>query len=197
MGEESVVLFGRQRAKAAIVANALGGGVFTYRGPVKAIHDALTEMGEDEAFVAQIKALMGGKPIRVPAVARNSGDAATAWSMMKVENSHRRGDATRERIQSAQLAAEKHGTSPEVIAQAENVDVKTVRRWLAMDVSGGPKKPRRTKAKGPGKVQIRKWFNHPSMGKERNDYKTLFGFLLGVNTREEALHENPDLKGII
>jgi hypothetical protein len=49
----------------------------------------------------------------------------------------------------------------------------------------------------PLEAQIRAWFNHPSMGKERNDYKTLFGFLLGVNTREEALHENPDLKGII
>jgi hypothetical protein len=49
----------------------------------------------------------------------------------------------------------------------------------------------------PLEAQIRAWFNHPSMGKERNDYKTLFGFLLGVNTREEALRENPDLTGVI
>jgi hypothetical protein len=49
----------------------------------------------------------------------------------------------------------------------------------------------------PIEETIRAWFNHPSMGKERNDYKTLFGFLLGVNTREEALRENPDLTGVI
>jgi hypothetical protein len=190
---ESVVLFGKQRTKAAAVANALGAGV-EYSGSLKAVKAAIAEMGADEKFSDRVKALMKGKAIRVPALARNSGEDVDARMMMRAENSHRRGDATLERIKAAQVAVEKHGDSPEDIAQAENVDVKTVRRWLAMDVSGGPKKARRTRAKGPGKVAIRKWFCRQELGA---DYKTLFGYLLGENTREEALHENPDLKDII
>lgn len=194
VGDESVVLFGRQRVKAAIVANFIGAGIGTGGRPITAVIDSAKEMCADEAFCAQVKALMGGKPIRVPAVARNAGDDSAARMMMKAENAHRRGDATVERIRAAQMAVEKHGDSVADIAQAENVDPKTVARWLKMDVSGGARKPRRTKAKGPGKVQIKKWLAMKELG---DDYRVLFGFLVGVNTREEALHMNPDLKDII
>lgn len=151
VGDERVVLFGRQRVKAAIVANVLGAGGF-YGGDVPALQNAIVFMGKGEPFVDQLKKLMAGKPIRVPAVTRNAGDDSAARMMMKAENAHRRGDATVERIRAAQMAVEKHGDSVADIAQAENVDPKTVARWLKMDVSGGTKKPRRTKAKGPGKL---------------------------------------------
>lgn len=196
VGEESVVLFGRQRVKAAIVANALGAGARFPEGKSvpTSVGVAIAEMSQDIELAERIKGLMAGKPIRVPAVARNAGDDSAARMMMKAENAHRRGDATVERIRAAQMAVEKHGDSVADIAQAENVDPKTVARWLKMDVSGGAKKPRRTKAKGPGKVQINKWLANKKLG---DDYRVLFGFLVGVNTREEALHMNPDLKDII
>ena len=137
---------------------------------------------------------MGGKPIRVPAVARNAGDDSDARLMMRAENAHRRGDATVERIRSAQLAVEKHGDSVEDIAQAENVDVKTVKRWLASDVSNGTKKPKRGLAKGPGKGKLRKFRSHKGLA---TDYKILFGWLVGENTREELLDEWPDLRDVV
>lgn len=191
--DENVVLAGKQRTKTVAVANALGAAQ-PYTGICKAVHKAIKEFAEDEPFVKQLVAHMKGRPLRVPAVARNAGEDKDARLMMRAENARRRGDETVERIRWAQEAHEKFGETVEEIAQAENVDPKTVARWLKADVSNGRNKPRRTKAKGPGKVQIRKWYEHPDIDV---GYKTFLGFVLGETTREEALHYNPELKGIL
>ncbi len=191
--DENVVLFGKQRTKMTAVANALGAAQ-SYTGTCKAVHEAVKEFGEDEPFVKQLVAHMKGRALRVPAVARNSGEDKDARLMMRAENAHRRGDETVERIRWAQEAHEKFGETVEEIAQAENVDPKTVARWLKADVSNGRNKPKRTKAKGPGKPQIKKWHEHKEIG---DDYRTLFGWLIGANSKDEMLKENPDLTGIV
>jgi hypothetical protein len=51
---------------------------------------------------------------------------------------------------------------------------------------------------GPGKPQLRKYYNHPAMQtRDSYDLKILFGWLIGENTREEVLREHPDLKGVV
>lgn len=191
--EESVVVFGKQRTKATTVANQLGAGV-EYLGTLKPILEALAEFGADETFVGQLRTLMGGKAIRIPAVGRNAGEDSDARSVMRIENAHRQGDPVRERIRAAQLAVEKHGDSPEDIARDENVDVKTVKRWLAMDVSNGVRKPKRGLAKGPSKAKLKTYRDHKETPK---GMKVFLGWLIGENTREEMLNYFPDMGGIV
>jgi hypothetical protein len=145
-GSESVVVMGRQRTKRAIIANALGAGQL-YKGPVKAVIDAIREMGSDADFVARISLLMKGRPIKVRVVAANHGDDGAVRMMMRSENARRVGDVMADRIAAAREDSEKYGSTPEDIAAAEGVSVATVKRWLARDPNAAPKE----KSKGRGK----------------------------------------------
>lgn len=133
-GADSVVVIGRQRTKRAIVANALGAGQL-YKGPVKAVQDAIREMGADADFVARVSLLMRGKPLKVKVVACNSGSESETRMLMRSENSRRQVVTKEERIAAAREDSEKYGATAGEIAEAEGVSVATVKRWLASDPS--------------------------------------------------------------
>src|SRR6185369_8617298 len=67
-GDESVVVMGRQRTKRAMVANHLGAGQ-SYTGSLKSVHDAISELGQDVEFVKRLTTFMGGRPIKITALA--------------------------------------------------------------------------------------------------------------------------------
>lgn len=149
--DDNIVIDGKQRTKATIVANAIGAGV-KYRGPVAAIKTAILELTKDEALVERISTKMGGRAMRIRATAANTGDDRDARLKMRARNSHSHQDELLERIRWAQNESEQYATPVADIAAAEKVSEATVRKWLAMDAS----KPRTPKARGKAKGPTRK-----------------------------------------
>lgn len=137
--KETVIVDGKQRNKAMIVANVLGAGCI-YKGPVKSVRAAIDELSKDEEFVQRVRSLMKGRQMRIRAVAANAGDSRDSRIKMRARNrSHQ--DTMEERIKWAQEEHERWGTSVDDIADAEGETVQTVRRWLS-PTTPKPRKPR-------------------------------------------------------
>lgn len=189
---KSGVAAGRQRTKSACVANAIGCGE-AYRGSLASVKGAIAEFKKDADFVERVTTLMRGRPRRLTAEAAN-GEIAAVRGMIATENAFVQGESQTAVIRALQEDVNEFEIPIEVAAQRRGLKLSTAKKYLTRDLSRPFKKPSRGIARGPGKTAIRKWFANKEIGA---DYRTLFGFLVGENTREEALHENPDLKGII
>lgn len=193
-GDDSLVIDGKQRTKAALVANAIGARI-AYRGPVEAVKLAIGEFMSDLEFVAKVREIMSAKPIRLRAVAFNSGDETDARLAMRARNYVGHGDPLTEKIRWAVEEAEKYGTPPDRIALAAAVSITTVKRWLAQGASGRPDKRRgRGKAVGPSKKRLGAIHDElEAAGDGARDLAVLFGWLRGLKTDAELLEQWPDL----
>lgn len=143
---KNIVSKGKQRTKTVHVVNAIAAGV-PYTGSIKAVLHAIKEFSADEALVKQLVSFTKGKPLKIKAVAGNSGEDKDVRLSMRAENAHRDGDSLTERIKYVQEEHEKYGTSIEELAIAENVHTGTIRRWLKRDADATPVKA--PKAKRP------------------------------------------------
>lgn len=189
---KSGVAAGRQRTKSACVANAIGCGE-AYRGNLASVRGAIAEFKKDADFVERVTTLMRGRPRRLTAEAAN-GEIAAVRGMIATENAFVQSESQTAVIRALQEDVNEFEIPIEVAAQRRGLKLSTAKKYLTRDLSKPLKKPSRGRARGPGKTAIRKWFTHEKI---ESDYKVLFGFLIGENTREEALHENPNLAGII
>lgn len=143
---KNIVTKGKQRTKTVHVVNAVSAGV-PYTGAIKAVMHAIKEFSADEALVKQLVLFTKGKPLKIQAVAGNSGEDKDVRLSMRAENAHRDGDPLTERIKYVQEEHEKFGTSIEELAIAENVHTGTIRRWLKREADAAPVKA--PKAKRP------------------------------------------------
>lgn len=188
----SEVVTGRQRVKAACVANALGCGI-PYEGGLPSVEEAIAELGKDNALVGRIVGLMAGTPRRLTAEPANQaiGDVR---GMMATENAFAQGEARSAVIRALQQDVNNFEIPIEIAAERRGLKLSTARKYLRADPDVKPKKPSRGKASGPGKTKIRSWLKSDKIGE---DYKALFGFLLGEVSLRDLFEQHPDLKGIV
>lgn len=189
-GDDSVVIAGKQRTKAALVCNAIGAGV-PYKGHVKAVKVAIEEFGADEDLVKKVTAFMRGKPIRVKAMAANSGDDSAARMLMRSENAQRQDDAKADRIRDVQEEIEKYATPIAELAIAHGVSEQTIARWSKVDLSApAAAKGKRGKATRPSAKKVRAVYEALPEG---DALRVPVGWMLGEVSKADFLKACPDL----
>lgn len=191
-GKLNIVVAGKQRTKHAVVLNALVAGI-KYEGILASVRDAIHEFGADADLVKQLAAFTGGKPLRIRAVAANSGEDLAARMLMRSENAQRVGDAKAERIRAIRDEVERFGTPVDELAAAEGVSEATVKRWLKSDPDAKPKK--RGKATRPGLSAIKKLA--ASLNGEAPAFKLALRWVAGEATSADVINELPALAGRI
>lgn len=191
----SEVVTGRQRVKAACVANALGCGI-PYEGGLSSVEEAISELGRDHELVGRLVMLMGSSPRRLTAEPANQA-ISEMRGMIATENAFAQGESRAAVIRQLQDDVNKFEVPLEVAAERRGLKLSTARKYLKVDPDKKPKKSSRGKASGPGKVQLAKVYANPELDKCSTDYKVLIGWWLGKNTKDEVLKQHPDLKGIL
>lgn len=173
------VVTGRQRTKAAAVANELGAGV-RYTGSLASIRSAILEFAKDADLCKRLTVLMRNKPIRLIATSANHGDDGYVRTVMAVENAYSHGEQKMAIMRAVQEDAERFGNSPEMIATARRVPLSTIKRWLKTDLS----KPATRKPRGTS--------TRPSIAKIKKVMAAATGTLSVVKTLAWAIGEIDD-----
>ena len=112
----SAVATGRQRTKAALVANAIGAGV-KYKGSLPAVKAAIAEFKKDPEFVERVTGLMRNRPIRLAALAANA-DIASVRGMIATENALAQAESKRAVIAAIQEDVRKYDIPVALVTQS-------------------------------------------------------------------------------
>lgn len=148
------VATGRQRTKAACVANAIGAGV-PYTGTLRAIKEAIAEFKKDPEFVERVTTLMRNKPIRLSALAANA-KIADVRGMIATENALAQAESKNATIAAVQEDVQKYDIPVNLVAEQRGLTVGQVKRMLKVDLSAPPAKPKaRGKSTRPSAKRIK------------------------------------------
>ena len=137
----SAVATGRQRTKAALVANAIGAGVACCCEASLAVKAAIAEFKKDPEFAERVTGLMRNRPIRLAALAANA-DIASVRGMIATENALAQAESKRAVIAAIQEDVRKYDIPVALVAEQRGLTVGQVNRMLKVDLSAPAAKPK-------------------------------------------------------
>ncbi|HVZ88048.1 MAG TPA: hypothetical protein VHG72_13840 [Polyangia bacterium] len=195
------VATGRQRTKAAAVANSIGCGI-KYAPPdggLKSVHQAIAEFKEDADFVTRITTLMKGTPRRLSALPANDS-VANVRGMIATENALAQAESREAQIRALQEDVNTFEVPIEIAAARRGLKVSTAKRLLKVDLSAPRGEPKtRGKATRPSAKIAKAIAAHIAANQDGLPVglATLAKFFAGEATAAELAESIPGLAAVL
>lgn len=189
------IVTGRQRTKAAAVANELGAGV-RYTGSLPAVRDAISEFAKDPDFCSRLTILMRNKSIRLVATSANHGDDNSVRTVMAIENAYAHGEAKAAIVRSVIEDSERFSHTAEMISLARKIPLSTVKRWIKKGLPQNGAKTQRAPSTRPNAKQLRAVFDgmfgpDKVFAQEHYPARVILGWVLGDVEKAQLIAEFP------
>lgn len=194
-GEDVEIVEGVQRWKKAWVINAIVGVGPAYKGPVRAIREAIERIkGTDLAEFLRGEVPNGFK-LKVDLYRGTEQEAVRAQT---VANEQRHDDPLEVKIRRAHRLAKAGFTTEEIAADFGHPDARTVQRWLKRDPDASRTRKARTKKVRPGPKKLRAAWLHASEqsnGTASVKVTAILSWVLGEFPTAELKKLCPELAG--
>lgn len=191
------VATGRQRTKAACVANAIGAGVPYTGGTLRAVREAIAEFKKDPEFVERVTTLMRNKPIRLSALAANA-KIADVRGMIATENALAQAESKNATIAAVQEDVQKYDIPVNLVAEQRGLTVGQVKRMLKVDLSAPAAKAKaRGKSTRPSAKMLTDIADALRAADHDHDAVILLEFAAGKITIAEVIKEWPGLAAAV